>query len=145
MESKAIARFARIAPRKARVVVNLVRGQNVAKALDMLAFTRKSGAPIVKKLIESALANAKQSDSNVDVDGLFVTTAAVDKGPNKNTRRWRPRAMGRATKVTKGVSHIQITLTDTAPAPKARRNARTKGEPETATSQTTTPTAASNQ
>ena len=121
MESKAIARFARIAPRKARVIVNLVRGQNVAQALDVLTFTRKSGAPIVKKLIESAIANAKQADSNVDVDGLYVTTAAVDKGPNKHVRRWRPRAMGRATKITKGISHIQITLTNAPPALTGRR------------------------
>lgn len=126
MESKAIARFARIAPRKARVVVNLVRGQNVARALDMLAFTRKSGAPIVKKLIESALANAKQADANVDIDGLYVTTAQVDKGPNKHLRRWRPRAMGRATKIVKGVSHIMVVLTDRAPAPKTRRGVHAK-------------------
>jgi large subunit ribosomal protein L22 len=118
MESKAIARYARIAPRKARVVVNLVRGQSVAKALDVLAYTRRSGAPIVKKLIESALANAKQADQNLDVDTLYVTAGAVDKGPNKHLRRWRPRAMGRATQIVKGVSHIQILLTDKAPEPR---------------------------
>lgn len=121
MESKAIARYARIAPRKARVVVNLVRGQSVAKALDLLAYTRRSGAPIVKKLIESALANAKQADQNLDVDTLYVSAGAVDKGPNKHLRRWRPRAMGRATQIVKGVSHIQILLTDTAPKPRPRK------------------------
>jgi large subunit ribosomal protein L22 len=121
MESKAIARFARIAPRKARVIVNLVRGHNVAQALDMLAFTRKAGAPIVKKLIESAMANAKQNDAAVDVDKLFVTVGQVDKGPNKHVRRWRPRAMGRATQIVKGVSHIQIVLSDVAPVKKPRR------------------------
>ena len=118
MESTAVARFARIAPRKARTVVNLVRGRHVAEALDVLMFTRKSAAPIVKKLIESALANAKQKDSEVDIDKLYVTVGMVDKGPNGHMRRWRPRAMGRATRITKGVSHIVITLTDTAPIPK---------------------------
>ena len=118
MESKAIARFARIAPRKARTVVNLVRGRKVAEAIDMLMYTRKSAAPIVRKIIESALANAKKADPSVDVDALYVTTCAVDKGPNRHMRRWRPRAMGRATRIAKGVSHIAITLTDTAPAPK---------------------------
>ncbi len=121
MESKAIARFARISPRKARVVANLVRGKGVAQALDALSYLPKSAAPIVRKLIESAIANAKQVDDKLDVDKLFVTMAAVDKGPNKHMRRWRPRAMGRATKVTKGVSHIQIVLTDTAPVKKTRR------------------------
>lgn len=124
MESRAIVRFARIAPRKARIVVDLVRGQNVAKALDVLAFTRKAGAPIVKKLIESALANAKRADSGLDVDQLFVTAGAVDKGPNKHMRRWRPRAMGRATQITRGVSHIQITLTDQPPVRKPGRDRR---------------------
>jgi large subunit ribosomal protein L22 len=126
MESKAIARFARISPRKARVVVNLVRGQKVAQALDVLAFTRKAGAPIVKKLIESALSNARQADANVDVDALYVTTGMVDKGPNRNMRRWRPRAMGRATQIVKGVSHIQIVLTDTAPVRRPKRNEAAK-------------------
>lgn len=118
MESKATARFARIGPRKARTVVNLVRGRKVAEAIDMLLFTRKAAAPVVRKVIESALANARKADPSVDVDALYVTVGAVDKGPNKNLRRWRPRAMGRATRITKGVSHIAITLTDVPPAPK---------------------------
>ncbi len=120
MESKAMARFARISPRKARVVVNLVRGHKVAEALDMLTFLRKSAAPIIKKLIESAIANAKQAGS-ANVDALYVTEGGVDKGPNKHMRRWRPRAMGRATQVVKGVSHIQITLSDVAPVKKSKR------------------------
>lgn len=119
MESKVMARFARISPRKARVVVNLVRGKKVAEALDMLAFTRKSGAPVVKKLIESAVANVRQTGGNVDA--LWVAAGGVDKGPNKHMRRWRPRAMGRATQVTKGVSHIQITVSDVEPVTKHKR------------------------
>jgi large subunit ribosomal protein L22 len=138
MESKAIARYARIAPRKARVIINLVRGQNVARALDMLEYTPKSGAPIVRKLIESAIANAKQADSTVDIDKLFVTAGAVDKGPNKHLRRWRPRAMGRATQIVKGVSHIQIVLTDTPPAPKGGRRRGNKKAAEAQATETTT-------
>lgn len=121
IESKAALNFARIAPRKARMIVNLVRGKKVSQALDELAFTPKSGAPIVKKLIESALNNAQQADSTVNVDTLYVTRATVDKGPNKNMRRWRPRAQGRATPVVKGVSHIAVWLTDEAPKPSGRK------------------------
>src|SRR5579872_5415741 len=110
MVSKAIARFTRISPRKARVVVDLVRGRQAGEALQLLEFTRKSAAPIVKKLIESAGANAKTQSPGVDVDALFVETAFVDKAPNKHMRRWRPRAMGRATRVQKGLSHITIVL-----------------------------------
>jgi large subunit ribosomal protein L22 len=110
MVSKAIARFSRISPRKARVVVDLVRGRQAGEALQLLEFTRRSAAPIVKKLIESAVANAKTQTPNVDVDALFVETAFVDKAPNKHLRRWRPRAMGRATRVQKGSSHITIVL-----------------------------------
>jgi large subunit ribosomal protein L22 len=110
MVSKATARFSRISPRKARVVVNLVRGRQAGEALQLLEFTRKAAAPLIKKLIESAVANAKTSSPNVDVDSLFVETAFVDKAPNKHLRRWRPRAMGRATRVQKGSSHITIVL-----------------------------------
>jgi len=64
----------------------------------------------VKKLIESAVANARLQSPGVDLEALFVETAFVDKAPNSHLRRWRPRAMGRATRVTKGVSHIVIEL-----------------------------------
>ena len=108
MRSKASARFSRIAPRKARMIADLVRGRDAAEAIQLLQFTQKSGAPVLRKIIESAVANAQQSGANVDV--LFVSKATVDKAPNKFNRRWRPRAMGRATRVTKGVSHIVIEL-----------------------------------
>jgi large subunit ribosomal protein L22 len=110
MVSKATARFSRISPRKARVVVDLVRGRQAGEALQLLEFTQKAAAPIVKKLIESAVANAKTSSPSVDLDSLFVEGAFVDKAPNKHLRRWRPRAMGRATRVQKGSSHITIVL-----------------------------------
>ena len=110
MATKAMARFARISPRKARMIVNLVRGKSAAQALQMLAFTNKAGAPWVKKVIESAVANARVQNPAVDVDALFVSAAMVDKGPNSHMRRWRPRAMGRATRIQKGVSHITVIL-----------------------------------
>lgn len=110
MVSKAIARFARISPRKARMIVNLVRGRQVGEALQLLQFTAKAGAPVVSKLIESAVANARTTSPGTDLDALFVETAFVDKAPNKHLRRWRPRAMGRATRIQKGMSHITIHL-----------------------------------
>lgn len=146
MESKAFARFARIAPRKARTIVNLVRGRKVAEAIDMLLFTRKAAAPVVRKVIESALANARVANPDVDVDTLYVSVGSVDKGPNKHLRRWRPRAMGRATQIEKGVSHIAITLTDQAPIKKSKRVRAPEGENASASNESaaaTTPTTAS--
>ena len=110
MISSAIARFQRISPRKARVVINMVRGRDATEALQLLEFTPKSAAPIVKKLIASALANAKQKAGSVDPTSLYISKATVDQGPNSHLRRWRPRAMGRATPIVKGVSHITIEL-----------------------------------
>lgn len=110
MEAKATARNQRISTRKARVICNLVRGKRVADALVELQFTPRSAAPIVAKLIESAMANAQGSDENVDIDELFVKTIFADKAPDRNMRRWRPRAQGRATRVVKGMSHITVVL-----------------------------------
>lgn len=110
MISNATARFQRISPRKARMVVNLVRGRDASEALQLLEFTPKAGAPFVKKLLASAVANAKQKRPDLDVDTLYVSKATVDKGPNSHMRRWRPRAQGRATQVQKGISHICIEL-----------------------------------
>src|ERR1700690_1495840 len=104
MVSKAIARFARLSPRKARVGVDLVRGRQAGEALQLLEFPRKAGAPVLKKVIESAVANARTQQPGVDLDTLFVETAFVDKAPNKHTRRWRPPAMGRPTRLPKGLS-----------------------------------------
>jgi len=110
MVSKAIARFARISPRKARMIVNLVRGRQAGEALQLLEFTQKAAAPFLKKLLESAVANAKTTSPGIDLDTLYVETAMVDKAPNKHLRRWRPRAQGRATRVQKGLSHITLVL-----------------------------------
>ena len=110
MISKASAKYQRISPRKARIIANLVRGRDASEAIQLLEFTPKACAPIMKKLIASAIANARQRRPDVDVDSLYVSKAAVDKGPDSHMRRWRPRAQGRATRVVKGISHIQIEL-----------------------------------
>ena len=110
MEATAKARFQRISPRKARVVLNLIRGKNVAQALDELRFTVKSAAPIVAKVLDSAVANARQQDESVDLAALVVKTAFADMAPNRHMRRYRPRAQGRATRIVKGMSHITVVI-----------------------------------
>lgn len=97
----------RISPRKARLVVDLVRGKQVQDALDSLRFLNKKAAPMVSKLIGSAMSNAT-SQATVDVDGLVVDEAYVDEG--KTMKRWLPRAQGRATPLRKRTSHITIKL-----------------------------------
>lgn len=108
MQSKASLRFARISPQKARLVADLVRGNDVDQALEKLTFTRKRTAPLIKKLIESAVANAENNNTNLDIDALYVARIWVDQGAA--LRRWRPRAMGRATKIKKPTAHIHVVL-----------------------------------
>ena len=110
MEAKASLRFARISIRKARTVLNMVRGKNVAVALNELRFTRKAAAPLVAKLLDSAIANAQQHQKDVDLDSLYIKLAFADKAPDRNMRRFRPRAMGRATRIVKGMSHLHLIL-----------------------------------
>jgi len=107
MEWEATLRYARISPRKARLVADLVRGIGVDEALVRLKFTPKKAAGMIKKVIESATANASQSHG-VDEDRLFVSRITVDEGPTH--KRWRPRAMGRATRIRKRTSHICVAL-----------------------------------
>jgi large subunit ribosomal protein L22 len=112
MDSKAFLRYARVSARKARLVADLVRGKDVPEAMDLLAFTDKKTAPMIRKLIESAVANAehaaKRDSVDLEIDRLFVKTITVDGGPN--LRRFRPRAQGRATKILKKSSHISVEL-----------------------------------
>lgn len=110
MEAKATARFVRMSPRKVRVVADLVRGKDVDEALDILSLTTRAAALPIKKVVESAMANAKQASSAVDVDSLYIKKITIDMGPTRHMRRWRPRAMGRATRVVKGLSHINVVL-----------------------------------
>jgi large subunit ribosomal protein L22 len=102
-----------MAPRKVAVVVSLVRGMPVSRALSTLQFTRRAAARPVKKLIESAVANATDiSKGAVDIDKLWVKSISVDQGPT--VRRYLPRAMGRATRINKKTSHVHVVLSDEA-------------------------------
>ena len=112
MEAKASLKNARIATRKARVVLDMVRGQHVATALDQLRFTRKAAAPLVSKLLGSAISNAQRKKDGVDLDRLYVKTAFADKAADHHMVRWRPRAMGRATQIQKGMSHMTIVVAE---------------------------------
>jgi large subunit ribosomal protein L22 len=100
--------FARVAPRKVRLVADMIRGRSVGDALRYLQFTEKRSAPILGTLLKSAIANATQADANVDVDLLVVRTLYVDGGPT--LRRYTPRAHGRATRIRKRTSHITLEL-----------------------------------
>jgi large subunit ribosomal protein L22 len=107
METRAKAKFVRISPQKARLVMDRVRGKNVEEALNILSFMPKKGGRILSKLIRSAVANAAQN-SNLEVDSLRIMTAYADEGPV--LKRWRPRAQGRATRIRKRTSHLTVVL-----------------------------------
>ena len=97
----------RLAPRKARIIVDMIRGLEVIDALSVLRYTNKRGAIIIEKLIESALSNI-ESKGDQDVDSLKVARAWVNEGPT--LRRYMPRAQGRATRIRKRTCHIHIEL-----------------------------------
>ena len=105
MEAKAIARYVRVSPRKARIVVDLVRGKSVAQAREILAFTNRAIAETVEKTLNSAAANAEHLH-NVDAESLYVKACYVDEGPTM--KRFRPRAKGAASRINKRTSHITI-------------------------------------
>ncbi len=107
MEVKARLRCARISPRKARLVADLVRGKRSEEALNILSFTKKASAKILIKLLKSAIANATQKKT-IDIDRLYVKQIMVDQGPTM--KRFQPRALGRATTIRKRTSHINIVL-----------------------------------
>ena len=112
MESTAHLRYLRMAPRKVALVAGLVRGKPVGDALNILRFTRKAAARPLSKLIKSAVANASdRSKGELDVDRLVVKHISVDQGPT--LRRYMPRAMGRATRINKKSSHVQVVLAET--------------------------------
>ncbi|KYG65870.1 50S ribosomal protein L22 [Bdellovibrio bacteriovorus] len=107
MEVKASLKYARVGAQKARLVADLVRGKDVNEAVKTLTFLNKKTAGMVKKLIESAVANAEYKKV-MDVDNLYVKTIWVDQGPV--LKRFRPRAQGRAFGVRKKTSHINVVL-----------------------------------
>ncbi|WP_077616519.1 50S ribosomal protein L22 [Caenibacillus caldisaponilyticus] len=109
MQAKAVARQVRVAPRKARLVVDLIRGKEVGEAFAILRNTPKAASPIVEKVLKSAVANAEHN-YEMDPDSLIVEKAYVDEG--MTLKRFRPRARGRADRINKRTSHITIIVSD---------------------------------
>jgi large subunit ribosomal protein L22 len=114
MEFRAEARFMRVSPQKARLVLDLIKGRRVEDALNTLAFTKKRVAPTVEKLVRSALENANylsaEKGIDVDVDNLYVKQAVANDGPRM--KRIRPAPMGRAYRYVRRIAHIQIALAE---------------------------------
>jgi len=109
-EARAILRFVRVAPRKARPVIDMIRGQQVPLALAMLKHTPRHAARVVEKILRSAVANAEQKEMG-DSDAMWVSKAFVDCGPTY--KRFRARSMGRANAIQKRTSHITIIVAGT--------------------------------
>jgi large subunit ribosomal protein L22 len=109
MEARAIVRYLRVTPRKARLVVDLIRGKSVGEAFRILKFTPRHAARSVEKLLRSAVSNAEQKQMK-EVDRLWVRQAYVDQGPTM--KRTMPRAMGRANIIRKRSSHVTLVLSD---------------------------------
>jgi large subunit ribosomal protein L22 len=140
MEFRAQARFMRVSPQKARLVLDLIKGQRVENALNTLAFTRKRVAATVEKLLRSAIENANYLSAerglDVDVDNLYVKQAVANDGPRM--KRIRPAPMGRAYRYVRRIAHIELVLAertragaatavgDEAPAAKAQAPAKAK-------------------
>ncbi|MEG9298741.1 50S ribosomal protein L22 [Mangrovibacillus sp. Mu-81] len=109
MQAKAVARTVRIAPRKVRLVVDLIRGKQVGEAVAILKHTPKAASPVVEKVLKSAIANAEHN-YDMDINSLIVTEAYVNEGPT--LKRFRPRAMGRASQINKRTSHITLVVSE---------------------------------
>lgn len=109
MEAKAVTRFVRLSPRKARLVADLVRGKSAVQALDILQFTNKKAATVIKKTLASAIANAT-NNFNMDEEKLYVSTIMVNQGPV--LKRVSPRAMGRADIIRKPTAHIIVAVSE---------------------------------
>jgi large subunit ribosomal protein L22 len=118
-EVKAVARWVRMSPRKARLVTEHIRGRSVPEARTVLAFTPRAAAREIDKVLRSAIANA-EANHNLDGDQLIVKAAYVDEGPVM--KRWRARARGRAVRIHKPTCHITVVLTESAPKPEEARN-----------------------
>ena len=109
MEVRAKARYIRVSPTKVRKVARAIKGRPVEEALNLLGFMPQRSAKVLEKVIRSAVANADQ-EPELDVDSLSISSIAVDQGPT--LKRFRPRAMGRATRILKRTSHITVVLAE---------------------------------
>jgi large subunit ribosomal protein L22 len=127
MEAIASARYLRGSAQKARLVVDMIRGKDVNKALAILRYTRKRASNLIEKCMRSAIANANEAAEKanvaIDPDDLWVKTAFVDRGPTKGRRRVRPAPQGRAYREQRHFCHVTILLSnDARPEPKAKRH-----------------------
>lgn len=117
-EFRAEARFQRVSPQKARLVLDLIKGRGVEEALNAVAFTKKAVAPLVEKVLRSAIQNAnhlsQEQGLDVDLDSLYVKSAIANEGPRM--KRIRPAPMGRAYRYQRRISHIAISVAERAQA-----------------------------
>lgn len=109
MQVSATAKRLRVSPQKARLVVDMVRGKSVGEALDVLGFSTQKAAGLVRKVVESAIANAENNEG-ADIDELKISAIFVNEG--LTMKRIKPRAKGRADRIFKRTSHITVTVTD---------------------------------
>lgn len=109
MQAKAVAKHVRIAPRKARLVIDLIRGKDVGEAIAILRHTPKAASPIVEKVLRSAIANAEHN-YEMEPNNLYVSECYVDEGVT--LKRFRPRAQGRASRINKRTSHITVVVSE---------------------------------
>jgi large subunit ribosomal protein L22 len=112
--AKAEARYIHVSPQKARLVVDMIRGQQAGDAISILSGTNKRIAPVIEKVLRSAIANAENKSEHVDVDKLFVTEAYVNEGPR--VKRIRPAPMGRAFRYQRRMAHIVVKVSERAEA-----------------------------
>lgn len=111
MEAKAHAKYIRMSPRKVKVVLDLIRGKNVGEAMAILKHTPRAAAPVVMKLLKSAMANA-ENNHKMDVTKLYVAETYANQGPT--LKRFQPHAQGRAFRILKRTSHITVVLKERA-------------------------------
>jgi len=120
-EFRAEAKFQRVSPQKAKLVLDLIKGQRVEAAINTVAFTNKRIAPVVEKVLRSAIQNAKylsdERNLDIDVDNLYVKTAVANEGPRM--KRIRPAPMGRAFRYQRRIAHIIITVAEKNPTASA--------------------------
>ncbi|MDP5276886.1 50S ribosomal protein L22 [Chengkuizengella axinellae] len=109
MQAKAQAKYIRIAPRKVKLVIDLIRGKEVGEAISILRHTPKASSPVIEKVLNSAIANAEHN-YEMDPNNLVISEAYVNAGPIM--KRFRPRAMGRASRINKRTSHITLVVTE---------------------------------
>ena len=109
MDAKAVEKYIRMSPRKIRYVVDLIKSKSIEDAIDILSFTPRRAATVVKKAIQSAMANATENH-DMEEDDLFISKILVNEGPT--LKRFRPRARGRATRIRKRTAHLTVYISD---------------------------------